>query len=126
MEMSKYENKVPYPAKIKKPFRPKNPSSKSLDAYVKDLRKYEEDKQKRLPLLEKYNKEKVHLEELFQEDLFLENVKNDNGVITKDVQRKAEIIFLKAWEDGHANGLYEVAMHFRDLVDLAKELGVDI
>jgi len=126
MEFTKYKNTMPYPERISKPKMPKNPTAKDAEDFAKDLLKYEEDWRKRISLVNAYNQEEVRLMNLFQEDLFLENVKSDNGVIAEDVRKKAEIIFSKAWEDGHANGFYEVEMHFRDLVDFAKELGVDI
>ena len=36
-------------------------------------------------------------------------------------QRVADKVFDKAWEDGHANGVHEVEMHYEEIAVIAQE-----
>jgi hypothetical protein len=126
MNMDKYENKMPYPERIKKPVISRNPTAEEAEKYASDLRNYEKEMVSYNAARASYSAEGVRLEECFKNDLFLEYVKTDGDEISDDVRKKAEVIYAKAWEDGHSSGFSEVEIYFSNLVDFARDLGVDV
>jgi hypothetical protein len=126
MDMSKYKNKMTYPESLKKPILAKNPTADDAENFAKELRAYEAAKVDYNAAVKIYNAEEIRLMALFMNDLFLEYVRSDNGVIADDVRKKAEVIYAKAWSDGHSSGYSEVETQFADLVDFAQNLGVDV
>lgn len=63
-------------------------------------------------MLDAYYDEENRCDELFRRDLEREHDVKDNP--------KADLLWAKAWERGHANGHHEVASVYGDLVDLIK------
>lgn len=63
---------------------------------------------------EAYRAEEVRLYNSFKEEA-LEDVGLEN-------HPKKELIFSKAWADGHANGYHEVFVHLVDLTDFVRNL----
>ena len=63
-------------------------------------------------MLDAYYDEENRCDELFRRDLEREHDVKDNP--------KADLLWAKAWERGHANGRHEVASVYGDLVDLIK------
>lgn len=60
--------------------------------------------------------------EIFVVDLFTENGVNMKN---KEAISKANIVYSKAYEDGHSGGFEEIANHFSDLMDFVKRLGAN-
>lgn len=83
--------------------------TKAVEIYNKEIESYK-DKEK-----EYYKKRKEILEE-FKKDLAVENYVDD---LPKEIQDK---IFSKAYEDGHANGYYDIAWHYEELAEFILDI----
>lgn len=110
MDFEKYENKLEYPTRPKKPILGKDHTSKDLDDYKKALQKYEEDMISCKVKEKAYDEEYRRLYFLFKKDAL-----NDVGLIDHP---KAEKVFSLAWEKGHSGGLNDVYCELGELADL--------
>ena len=77
----------------------------AIEAYEKEMENYEEE-------LHAYQVRKNNLEEEFQKDLIEENDLTGHP--------KAALLYIKAWDHGHASGLDEVMYWFNDLAELLR------
>lgn len=105
IEEGRYKNTVPY-TWTKIPVRD--------DMTVREAREHEET-QLRLQREQRdaYRREDGRLCGLFRDDL-----EREHGVVGNP---KADLLWQKAWEGGHANGFSEVCSHYENLVELITE-----
>ena len=112
----KYENKRPYP---------KKPEGYKKELYIYDENqtvKWNKDRQQQLTEwyikdLDEFQNESNRVSKLFREDLIKEI-----SYQTKLSEKQSEVIYNKAWEEGHADGMESVVYEARDLVDLILEI----
>ena len=110
MNFEKYKNIDPYPNYPHKPHLKDKNCPDKLREYAVELEKYklaeaEFKKQKAI-----WHKKDGELQQQFKMDAFIELGIVDNP--------KANLLYSKAWEHGHANGLSEVWYYLQDLVEL--------
>jgi hypothetical protein len=94
MNINAYRNKMAYPKK-----------ADFVDMSTGDLAEYRK-------AIGAYNAETDRLKALFQVDL-----EADNDMVGHP---KAELLFTKAWDMGHAAGYHEVKGYYEDLLELVK------
>lgn len=119
MDFAKYEVEVTCPKCPSKPVLNvslKDVTAKDYEEMAKKMKVYEKEMEKYEVLQKVYQAQKNELMETFIYDLFVEN-----GVEDKE---KGDIIFAKAWDEGHSEGYCAVANKFEDLVDFVRRLGV--
>lgn len=110
-----YETKLLYPERPREAARIVTPTAKHGNAKLAAAFKaIEEDYEKKKALfkseLETYRKDVSRLEEEFVKDLAEEAGVAENP--------KANLLFSKAWDRGHASGRHEVYSVYMDLVEL--------
>jgi len=118
MNYKDYENKMKYPKKPQRPGLKLNCTSKEARAYLNELKKYNTEFEEYQKHATAYRDENYRLEKLFKEDLFKEYGVSRN--------KKAEILYVKAYEKGHGEGYYNIQYYFGDLINLIKELGFNL
>lgn len=108
MDTSLYQNQMDYPNRPTKPILSRNHTSEDAELYAAMLKTWEKEYAEYQEKLKAY---KAHTFEL--EDQFKRDALDDVGLLNHP---KADKIYAKAWEDGHASGLNSV---YNALVDLA-------
>lgn len=103
-----------YPKRLSKPGMPSNNTSASMREYADKLEQYEVDFAKYNEDVAKYNEEQNVIYADFKEKLF--------NLYDGFSKKQLDIIYGKAYEDSHSEGIYSVASTFNELVDFAKEL----
>jgi hypothetical protein len=105
-------NDLVYPKSPVKPYLMSGANSEEVLSYAKALAIYENALPEYRALARVYqNQSNLRIEELkvrMREDYEL-------------TQRQFDVLWSKAWEDGHACGLSEVIYHFDELYELASE-----
>lgn len=95
IKTGKYKNPDPYPE------QPQNPTPRQKEEWRKKMKMWRD---------ETYRLER----EVFREDLAkqfgLDGVKH---------AKKEDLVWLKAWNDGHSSGLQEVYQHYEELAEIA-------
>ena len=110
MDTSIYRNDMDYPSKPKKPYLARTHTSEDAELYVASLKTWEKEIEIYKEKLAKFNKRTRELEDQFKHDAL-----DDVGLLGHP---KADKIYNKAWEDGHASGLHEVYQELCDLAEL--------
>ena len=99
-----------YPASPKKPLLVKDATAAQVREYADQLEVYEAEMVKYRGHREWYNTEtNRRLQEL------RDRVRDDYDI----TQAQFDLLWNRAWEDGHSSGLHEVLSHFDDLYELA-------
>lgn len=114
MDYSKYQNQVPYRTKPTKPSLPKNPTAQEARQYANDIEAYATFMEEVEASRNEYRKEEANILGQFQADA-LEEVGLAN-------HPKKDIIFSKAWQNGHSGGFSEVFGQLQDLASFVEEL----
>ena len=110
LENNAYTNLEPYPIRPCKPTLSKSATPTEVRQYADKLEQYEEELRGTRERMAAYNALTAALEDAFRIDL--ESYYNTTG------HPKADLLYSKSWERGHAYGLSEVANVYSDLVDL--------
>ena len=110
MDVSKYQNKMTYPVRPKKPLLSRDHTSEDAELYASYLKNWEKEMVEWDEKLQAYNKETNRLMAEFKHDAL-----DDVGLLNHP---KADKIYAKAWEDGHASGLYSVYQELCELAEL--------
>jgi hypothetical protein len=110
LENNAYQNREPYPIRPRKPSLSKTATPAEIRAYADQLEQYEEELRGTRERMAAYNALTAALEAEFRADL--EEYYGMTG------HPKADLLYSKSWERGHAYGLSEVANVYSDLVDL--------
>ena len=110
MNFEKYKNKMPYPCRSMKPRIPYSEKPKDFIEYAKKLEQWGVDFKKQKKAMLEYKKEEARLLEIFKNDAFEYLGISDNP--------KRELLYSKAWEEGHSSGLREVFEWMEDLSEL--------
>jgi len=105
---------IPVPAR---PVKPRHPArgEETADAfaqYAKDLRVYEE----AMPAFMK-NQTRYRATLNARLDECVEDLALENGIS----RAQADIVWHKAWEDGHSSGIQDVLYHFDELLDICEK-----
>lgn len=87
-------------------------SVEELKALPGEIEGYEAARRAYLEKIKEYNVQVVEAEARLKADLEAEHGVEDNP--------KANLLWAKAWELGHASGYANVASHYEDLVELIK------
>lgn len=99
-----------YPASPKKPLLAKDATAAQVREYADRLEVYEAEMVQYREKRDEYNTQSnLRLEEL------RDRVRNDYDLS----QAQFDLLWNRAWEDGHAYGLHDVIYHFEELYDLA-------
>lgn len=101
-----------YPSKPTKPTLGRNPTAVDARAFADALEEYER-------AIESYKEDKSYYKHCVNARMreFHEKLMKDYGLC----QQEFDIIWNKAWEDGHSYGLSEVYSHFNSLFDFVIE-----
>ena len=110
MDTSIYQNDMEYPSRPKKPYLAREHSSEDAELYAASLKTWEKEITEYRELVKAHNAETKRLEDQFKHDAL-----DDVGLLNHP---KADKIYAKAWEDGHASGLHEVYQELCDLAEL--------
>ena len=110
-----------YKVKAQYPDRPrKQPILTSAHSTAEDARKHwmamqewEKNMEAFKVAIKAYHKEEGELMARFREDVLRENGLNGHP--------KADKVYARAWEEGHANGLYEVSIWVSKLAEIVKD-----
>lgn len=105
-----YENKLPYPVKPRKPVLKAGATPVEIRQYAADVENYDTYVTAWRTKLDEYNREKAELMLKFRAD-----VEFENGTLTN---KKASVLWNKAWERGHSEGLVGVLNVYEDLAEL--------
>lgn len=115
IEAGKYENKVQWMAHPKVPKLPSlNPTKEDIEKYLKEEADYKTKKELVTKQNELRDKEELRLYNLFKKEALTE--------LGFEKHPKADLIFDKAWGDGHSGGYYEVWNSLMDIVSFVREL----
>ena len=87
-------------------------NSEKVKKYAEDLEKYEAYLKEYDEYMKKYHEEESTLLKKFRNDLAVENGLGDLP------QAISDLVYAKAWEDGHSSGLYEVESHYSELAEM--------
>jgi hypothetical protein len=106
-----YENRIPYPIKPRKPIISlKAASPAEIRAHADDVETYDRETEGWKTATEEYRRETSELMLKFRAD-----VEAEQGTV---LNKKAALLWNKAWERGHDEGLLGVLNAYEDLVDL--------
>jgi hypothetical protein len=100
MNFTKYILKKEFPEKPVKPLLKHGAISEDYRTYADQLLAWENDTINYNKICADLREEQAQLEQQFKIDLFIElGIKNNP---------KRDLLYTKAWEEGHSSGLYEV------------------
>ena len=109
-----YKTKLPYPERVKEPEilsrRARDLTSDEVASIARVKAQYEADKIACDKARKAYSEDERRLESQFKADLEAEYKMIGHP--------KADLLWGKAWDHGHANGLHEVAFYYGDFVEL--------
>lgn len=110
LEANAYRNPEPYPQAPRKPRLNVKATPAEVRAYADELEAYDAAMKTHREWVAAYHARSVALEAEFRHDL----------EVTFDMvgHPKADLLYSKAWQMGHAAGLLEVANYYSDLVEL--------
>ncbi len=112
MNFEKYKNKTDYPKKPEKPRLSSHPTKREVESYLLNLEDYEKKSLIYKEKMEIYQTVDAEIHDNFRKDLF-----EDLGISNNP---KKDLLYSKAWENGHSAGFSEVYNVACDLVDLIK------
>ena len=110
MDTEKYENKMEYPTKVRKPLLPKIHNSETVKEYAQKLQVYEEEYAAYQVILAEYRNETNRLWNEFKKDAI-----DDVGLLNHP---KADKAYNMAYERGHSEGLYSIYDELCEIADL--------
>lgn len=110
MNITKYGNKMQYPAKPKKPYLNHIHTSEEITQYAEDFKKYENSLSKCMEEQKKYRIEQNRLDNLFKQDIFKE--------LGIEKHPKKDILWSIAWVRAHSDGLQCVWFEMEELSEL--------
>lgn len=105
-----YDNQSECPQKPLRPVLTKDATPAQIRAYADQIEMYDAHLKEYREQLNHYNARTRQLEDVFKADLEAEF-----GMVG---HVKADLLYSKAWQMGHAHGLREVANYYSDLVEL--------
>jgi len=111
MDFSRYENKMPYPDRPRKPRAlPLRHTVADLEEYSEQFMKYVAERDKYDAHMKRYKEEKRRLFDLFKIDALME--------LGIEAHPKGYKAFDMAWEEGHSFGYHEVFTILSELAEL--------
>jgi hypothetical protein len=110
-----YKTTLPYPSRVVEPAvlrkSARDLTADEMASLSATKQKFEQDKEAERTAKVAYNTDTERLKAQFKADLFAEH-----GVTLGDAL--GEVVWRKAWEDGHSAGYGEIATHFEYLTDI--------
>jgi len=111
-DFGKYKNTDPYPEKPKKPRLQDQSRARAKDyrEMADQVEEWEKKEQEFIAVYTAWREKQIRLDAKFKEDAL-----RDVGL---EGHPKAEIIWTKAWEDGHSAGRHEVYMRLESYAEI--------
>ncbi len=108
----KYKNHDPYPVPPRRPHLGMNEQSdvEKVKKYAAELEQYNKDVIPFEEALREWRRKEADLVEKFRKDALIR--------LGLSAHPKASLLYKKAWDHGHANGLSEVYWWLKDLAEL--------
>lgn len=110
LEDNAYRNPEPYPQMPRKPILSARATPAEVRQYADALEAHDETMKAHRAQVAAYYARSAALEAEFRRDLEVEYLMVGHP--------KADLLYAKAWDRGHAGGLHDVANHYSDLVEL--------
>ena len=110
MNFEDYKVNMPYPTRSPKPKLPKEASAAEVRAFADALEAWENGQSEYDEQMRKYREAEMEVHARFKKDVLEKNGLKDHP--------KADLVYSKAWEHGHASGFHDVAYWVGELAEL--------